>query len=54
MPDFKLVESPIDLPGPAGTIPAVVLVFECDKCRAHDYTEADAALSYGASCPREL
>ncbi len=49
-----LVESPIDLPEPAGTIPAVVLVFECDKCRAHGYMEADAAPSYGATCPSEL
>jgi hypothetical protein len=31
MPNFKLVESPIDLLGLAETTPVLILVFECDK-----------------------
>ena len=54
MPEHILVESPIDLPGPAGTIPALIWVFECHKCRAQGYMEADGAPLYGASCPSEL
>jgi hypothetical protein len=53
VPEIKLVQSPSDLPGPRATIPALILVLECSKCRAHGYKEADAAPLCGASCPSE-
>ena len=49
-----LIEAPIDLPGASGTAPSLILVFECGKCKAHGYMEADAAPLYGASCPSQL